>query len=842
MNAIKFLWTLRSCRHRFLRAAWLSLFFIVGITYIVGQTGTWKPLGPVQVPVDDNTMGANGLGQLSSIAFQPGYGTTNRTLYITASGGGLWRSNDDGLHWKVMNTDALPTLRSAFVAIHPNRPETVYLVSGSKEGLNRDAFLAGAGEVLFGQSYGIFKTTNANDTDANGNSTCRWSEPIGKWYDGADENANEQTGFWKFPSRKMIPKIMLHPYNPDIMYALVNFAHQGNTVYNGADVPIPDSGYVYKSTDAGEHWFKVFAIADELLHDIELKPGDPNTIFISGQRNIWSSYDAGVTWNNCTRTIHEKTQFPGFRFQSRCEIAVSNENPSLLYACILFIESGNVEIKIFLSKDDGRSFQQQHENAVFADGTGGRAGFDVSPLNAKLVAIGLNQFSFSDDAGKTIQINAAGGYNASGYNFADRHYMHADIQRMVFSPAESNVIFVCTDGGLFRCEYHPNQKDKFSCTNLSNGLNVRRSIGFASSQQNKNLLYEGGWDVGTLQSDFSKTNPFTTIYGGDGGYCSVDPVNDRQFIVNHPGGYCPNNYSTDGGKNFRYLHPKGITFTHPLYAHTFFTSTADGTFYRMQFDTSHDLIVKQQCSSLLFNALSVCKSKPTVMYAVHYNAGDWSFPYELYISKDGGFSFAPVTAPDMHNRRGYLTTSVTVNPYNASQAWVCFWSAETKVMTTQDMGETWTDYSVGLPEGALCRDILFLEGTNGLLLLGTDAGVFYRNTASVFGTWKKLGSGLPNAVITKLEYLPKFDMVRVSTAGRGLWEISLQGMSFGKFKTITYPVSQTWEIPVRLKASLTVPKKVSLQLSGDLYADKNVKIKTKGKLDLNGYRIIRPKD
>ena len=91
-----------------------------------------------------------------------------------------------------------------------------------------------------------------------------------------------------------------------------------------------------------------------------------------------------------------------------------------------------------------------------------------------------------------------------------------------------------------------------------------------------------------------------------------------------------------------------------------------------------------------------------------------------------------------------------------------------------------TDYTGStanaLPNAGVGWDALVLErGSNGGTYLGTDAGVFYTNTAFMAdGTeWVHLGLGLPRVRIQGLEINYQVNKIRAGSQGRGVWEHNL---------------------------------------------------------------------
>ena len=63
----------------------------------------------------------------------------------------------------------------------------------------------------------------------------------------------------------------------------------------------------------------------------------------------------------------------------------------------------------------------------------------------------------------------------------------------------------------------------------------------------------------------------------------------------------------------------------------------------------------------------------------------------------------------------------------------------------------------------------------GHLVVATDVGVYVSPTTAG-GTWKRVGTGLPNVITTDLNVTPD-GKILAATHGRGLWVISRDALS-----------------------------------------------------------------
>jgi uncharacterized repeat protein (TIGR01451 family) len=97
-----------------------------------------------------------------------------------------------------------------------------------------------------------------------------------------------------------------------------------------------------------------------------------------------------------------------------------------------------------------------------------------------------------------------------------------------------------------------------------------------------------------------------------------------------------------------------------------------------------------------------------------------------------------------------------------------------QVFRTTDAGASWTDVTGNLPElgaGDFSTTEFVAGSPKDLLLVGTNAGVFVSFSTNGFTSWNKLGTGLPNAPVTDLDYDVADDVLLAGTLGRGAWTI-----------------------------------------------------------------------
>jgi hypothetical protein len=175
---------------------------------------------------------------------------------------------------------------------------------------------------------------------------------------------------------------------------------------------------------------------------------------------------------------------------------------------------------------------------------------------------------------------------------------------------------------------------------------------------------------------------------------------------------------------------------------------------------------------------------------------------KFYKTTDGGQTWTDLSNNFVNtNQGGNSTTSgiairwfgvkrMTISTTDDNKVWVAFdgignetnlCSGLDRVNMTTDGGQTWTDYSNGLPYLPI-NDIEYYEGTNDGLFAATDIGMYYTDADlyPIHG-WIKISEGLPAAFITDIDVNYCRGKIRIGTFGRGIWEADLQ-LSYNNFE------------------------------------------------------------
>ncbi|TDQ32982.1 WD40/YVTN/BNR-like repeat-containing protein [Zeaxanthinibacter enoshimensis] len=328
-------------------------------------------------------------GRINDMEVHP---TDSRIIYAGAAGGGLWKSNDAGTTFTPVFDKHAQSIGA--VAVDPNDPDKTLYV-GTGETWTRNSVTIGDG---------LYKSTDGG---------TNWKK-IG------------------FVNSERIANIIVNPENSNEIYVGVLGALWGDSEVRG----------VFKSTDGGESWKKILYVDPATgCADLAIDPRDPNTIYASmwefrrtgwsfssggGNSALYKSTDGGANW----KKIHNG--FPEGDL-GRLAIAVAPSKPDVLYTVI---EAEKDERKgLYRSDDAGESWKQLNNDF----------GITVRPFYFSRIVVDPKDENVVVKAGLSGSISRDG-----GKTFKNLGNMHSDIHDIVFSIKDSDVMYVGTDGGVYR--------------------------------------------------------------------------------------------------------------------------------------------------------------------------------------------------------------------------------------------------------------------------------------------------------------------------------------------------------------------------------------------------------
>ncbi|NOZ46790.1 MAG: PKD domain-containing protein [Chlorobi bacterium] len=624
------------------------------------------------------------------------------------------------------------------IAFHPTSPDTIWVgapaggfwksTNGGQSWITTTDDLASIGVSAI--------AVNPNNTNeiyiatGDGDASDTYSVGILKSMDGGETWTSVLD--ISYESSYIFRKLLINPQNPQIMIAASN------------------SG-ILRTTDG---WDSYSTVQSGHFKDLEFKPGDPNIVYAAkfdyyGNSNIYKSTDGGENWNASSTGLSTGNI-------NRIELAVTPASSNVVYA--LCSNASNSGFNgLYKSEDSGDSWTKIDMNLsrnllgwdTGGNDSGGQGWYDlslaVSPTNSDEIYVG----------GVNIWKTTNGGYNwslnAHWYGGGGAEYVHADIHMLAFSPAGN--LFAVNDGGVYKTtDGGENWND------ISAGLQILQIYRIGNDANNPNIVLGGCQDNGTMMRNGTTWNG---VIGGDGMDCLIDYENSDIMYGEYYYGAIQK--SINGGSSFYNISPSGASgawvtpyVIHPNNHNTLLAGYKD-VYQTINGGQTWSTISSNLTGGSTINVVKYAPSNPNYIYV--------SSGTNVWRTTNSGDSWTNISS----GLPGYYISDVEISSIDPDNIWVSlstFVNGQ-KVYKSTNGGTNWTNYSDGLPNvPANCLE--FFANSNDAIYLGTDLGVFFRN--SNLDSWTPFNNGLPNVVIDELEIQYSVAKIRAATYGRGLWE------------------------------------------------------------------------
>ncbi|WBU90862.1 VPS10 domain-containing protein [Cellulophaga omnivescoria] len=662
-------------------------------------------------------------------------------FYFGATGGGVWKTEDGGRSWGNISDGFFGGSIGA-IEVAQSDPNIIYVGGGEK---------TLRGNVSSG--YGIWKTEDGGKT---------WTS----------------AGLSK---SRHIPRIKIHPKNPNIIYAAV----LGN-IYK----PTEERG-VYKSTDGGKTWRKtLFVNSSAGAVDLTLDPNNPRVLYASTWRAkrtpyslssggdgsaLWKSTDSGETWAE----ISKNDGFPKDTL-GIIGVTVSPKNSERVWAIVENKEKGG----LYRSDDGGKKWTQVNAERKLRQ----RAWYytrlyaDTEDVNTVYV---LNvQYHKSTNGGKTFST-----FNAPHGDHHDLWIAPENPKRMIIG--DDGGAQITYDGGATWSTYNNQPTAQFYRVTTDNAFPYRI---YAAQQDNSTIRINHRSD-GRSISD----NDWEETAGGESAHIAVDPTNNDIVYGGSYGGFLtrknhktgttrainvwpdnPMGYGADGMKyRFQWNFPILFSKHNPKKLYTFSNHVHVTENEGQSWKLLSDDLTRNDPSKLVSSGGPITQDNTSVEYYCTIFAANESPLKEgllwvgsddglIHVSKNGGETWENVTPKNMPEWS--MVNSIEPSAFNEGTCYV----AATKyklgdfapyLYKTTDYGQTWTKITNGINNEHFTRVVREDPKQKGLLYAGTETGMYisFNDGAS----WKPFQLNLPIVPITDLTI--KNNNLIVATQGRSLW-------------------------------------------------------------------------
>jgi photosystem II stability/assembly factor-like uncharacterized protein len=689
----------------------------------------WRNLGPFRG------------GRSAAVIGVPG---KPNLFYMGATGGGVWRTQDGGQSWENISDGYFGGSIGA-VAVSDWDNNVIYVGGGE---------VTVRGNVSYG--YGMWKSVDAGKS---------WT------HIGLDKSRH-------------IPRIRIHPKNPDLVYAAVM-----GDLYKSSE----ERG-VYRSKDGGKSWERVlFANADAGAVDLCMDPTNPRILYASTWNvrrtpyslssggpgsALWKSTDGGDTWVN----LMDKKGMPEGTI-GIIGVTVSAANPNRVWALIENQEGG-----IFRSEDGGESWRRINQERKLRQRAWYYTRIYADPQDEDVVYVMNVRFHKSKDGGKTFEM-----YRTPHGDHHDLWIAPEDPQRLIVG--DDGGAQISFDGGENWSTYYNQPTAQYYRVTTDDHFPFRIYVAQQDNSTQRVLSRTDGRSIGRQDWESSA--------GGESAHMAPDP--DDNDIV-YGGSY--------GGFLTRLNHRTGERRAINVWPDNPLGHGAEGMKYRFQwnfpiFFSPHNSDKLYACSQnlhvsydegqsweiispdltrndpekLVSSGGPITKDNTGVEYYCTIFAAAESQQEEgviwtgsddglIHITRDGGDNWTNVTPPASIMPEWIQINSIELDPHEPGGLYVAatmykWGDYQPYLYKTKDYGQSWQKIVDGIEKEHFTRVVRADPDRKGLLYAGTESGMYvsFDDGAS----WQSFQLNLPTVPITDLAVKQK--SLVAATQGRSIWMI-----------------------------------------------------------------------
>lgn len=684
------------------------------------------------------------------------------TFYVAARNGGVWKTVNNGTTFKPIFDDYGVNAIGA-IEVAPSNPNIIWVGTGE------DSY---ARSCYYGN--GIYKSTDAGETFQH--MGLKDSHHIGR--------------------------IIIHPSNPDVVYAAVMGHLFSENKERG----------VFKTTDGGKTWKKVLYINEKVgVVDLCMNFSNPNILFAAayekvrlpwhyeagGQGSrIYRTTDAGKTWKNITNGL------PSGKL-GRIGVDIHRANPDIVYAVV-----ENLNLKPGAEKKGETQFDefadQMHEDVyggeVYRSDDSGSTWRKVSQEGVDVS--GKAAYSFSEITvdpkdpekvfviGVSMQYSLDGGKTWPQWRKKERFLTNfGDVRTFWINPEDPEHMMLGSDGGLYATydggrnmfhfyqiplgEIYAVEVDNDEPYNIFAGLQDHESWKGPSNGWSGSVGLEDWVIVGMWDGMYTKVNPdnnrwlyFTTQFGK---HHRVDQLNGERVEITPR--------APESKPFYRYTWTTPIVLS-PHNGDILYTGgqmllrslDRGNTWQEISPDlTTNDPVKIAGQGHIMFCTITTISESPRKPGIIWVGTDDG----RVHLTRDHGATWEEMTGRIAKVGGPVFTwvSRVFASSHDAATAYVTKSGYREDVFKpfiyrTRDFGKTWEDISSNLPDSPI--SVVYEDRVNPeLLFVGTDVGVYV--TLDSGQEWISLKNNIPPVPVRDLLVHPREKDLVVGTYGRGVW-------------------------------------------------------------------------
>jgi photosystem II stability/assembly factor-like uncharacterized protein len=663
------------------------------------------------------------------------------TYYMGSTGGGVFKTTDDGITWKNISDGFFKTGSVGAIAVAESDPNIVVVGMGEHA----------ARGVMTSMGDGVYKSMDAGKT---------WSHL------GLDKTRH-------------ISDVVIHPTIPNIIYV---------TAQGSQYAPSKERG-IYKTTDGGKTWKNILSVNNTTgASSLSMDMTNPRILYASmwqHQRYPWvmesggensglfKSIDAGTTWTKMKLGLPKDFGKSG--------ISVSRANPDRVFAVI---EAAGKKGGVYRSDNAGKTWKQVNSNRVNIARSWYYMEIFADPQNENTVYVLNAPVMRSIDGGKS---------------FSNIPVPHGDNHHLWINPTDNKNLINSNDGGAnisfnggkswstqqnqATSQFYRVITDNLVPYNVYGGQQDNSAIGIASRTNDGGIDWKDWYSVAGGESAFIAFDPDAPelVYGGtyQGNISTWSRTSREQKSIKEYPELGLSIAPKDSKYRYNWNAPI-ITSPHDratVYhaGNVVFKTTNQGINWTI---VSPDLTknevekhgpggapyTNEAAGGENYNTLTALVESQHEEGVLYAGSDDGL----LHITKNGGESWENITPPGIKDG---IINSIDISQHNPATAYVVIMryksmDLNSHVFKTNDYGQTWTKIVNGLndPNG-FARVVRADKKQQGLLYAGTETGLYVSNDDGAF--WQRLKLNLPVVAINDL-IIQDNDLV-AATSGRGFW-------------------------------------------------------------------------
>lgn len=686
----------------------------------------WRNIGPFR--------GGRSVAS-TGVVSQPG------TYYMGSTGGGVWKTVNNGNTWKNISDGFFKTGTVGAIAVSESDPNTV---------------LAGMGEhaargVMTSMGDGVYLSRDAGQS---------WK------HIGLSESRH-------------ISDVLIHPSNPDLFYVAVQGAQYGPSTERG----------VYRSANGGESWEKVHYLNDRTgASSVSMDMTNPRVLYAAmwdhkrfpwqmesgGEGSgMYKSLDGGTTWKKLSKGLPVVFGKAG--------ISVSRANNQRVFAVI---EAEGDKGGVYRSDDAGKTWTQVNKNRINIARSWYYMEIFADPQNENVVYVLNAPVTKSIDGGRT--------FTPVGTPHGDNHHLwiHPHNNQVMINSNDGGAN-VSLDGGKSWSTQQNQPTAQFYRVITDNrfpyyvygGQQDNSAIAIASRTNDRGIDWKDWYSVAGCESAFLAFDPNNPdiVYGGcyQGIIDRFDVASkEHKNIMVYP--ELRLSKQPDMMKyRFNWNAPiitSAFDRKVMYHAGNVVLKTSDGgqSWIEVSPDLTRNEKDKQGPGGAPFtNEAAGGENYNTLMSLVESQHDPnvlWAGSDDglLHMTRNGGQSWDNVTPAGVGRM---IINSIEVSPHDAGTVYVVAMGYKNMdlnsyIYKTQDYGASWERITNGLndPQG-FARVVREDHKRKGLLYAGTETGLAISLDGGA--NWQPFQRNLPVVPINDLT-IRNNDLV-AATAGRSFW-------------------------------------------------------------------------